>query len=123
MNFPYPLMTHFVKIFVKLVSALAILAGIAGFFVTDIMGIATDTIQNIIFIVVGILGVNASGTYGKARMFLILFGLLFGVLAVIGLVNSGNILGYYQTNVNGSLLHLGISAIFLIMGLGSRKKA
>ena len=116
-------MTHFVKIFVKLVSALAILAGIAGFFVTDIMGIATDTIQNIIFIVVGILGVNASGTYGKARMFLILFGLLFGVLAVIGLVNSGNILGYYQTNVNGSLLHLGISAIFLIMGLGSRKKA
>ena len=116
-------MTSIVKIFVKVFSAIAVLVGIAGFFVTDIMSVTTDNIQNIVFIVIGIIGINASSTYGKAKMFLIIFGLLFGVLAVIGLVNGGNILGYYQTNANGSLFHLGISAILLIIGLGSKKKS
>ena len=77
--------------------------------------------RNIAHIIIGIIGFQMSNTYGKARTFLLLFGLLFGILAIVGLV-TGSAFGYYALGMNDNYLHIAFSAILLIMGLGSKKK-
>ena len=115
-------MTPFVKIFVKLFAALAIVSGIAGFFIIDIVGIEMSPVRNLIHIAVGIIGLQMSASYGRARLFLIVFGFLFGALAIVGLTTGSGPFDYYQMSMNDNYLHILVSAALLLMGFGSKKK-
>jgi len=114
-------MTLLLKPLVILFSAIALLAGVAGFFVSDIMGIATNPIQNVVYILIGILGINASGSYGKARWFLILSGLLFGIVALLGFT-QGTILNYYSVGQTNNVLHAIVALVLLTVAFSSKKK-
>ncbi len=114
-------MTLLLKPLVIVFSAIGILAGVAGFFVNDIMGIATNPVRSVLYIMAGILGINASGSYGKARWFLILAGLLFGLLAILGFA-QGTILNYYATSQPENVLHAIVALVLLTVAFSSKKK-
>lgn len=102
-------------------SALLILSGVAGFFVSDIMGVEMNPIRNVAHILIGIFGINASGSYGKSRWFMIFAGLLLGVLAILGF-SEGSILSYYPVSQNDNVLHAILSLVLLALAFSSKKK-
>jgi hypothetical protein len=115
-------MSFLVKPFTIIFSTLAILSGVAGFFVSDIMGIEMNPIRNVAHILIGIFGINASGSYVKSRWFLILAGFAFGVLSVLGFWDS-SILHYYPVSQNDNVLHAIVALVLLAMAFSSKKKA
>jgi len=115
-------MTPFVKLTAKLFGILAIIAGIAGFFITNMLGMEMNPIRNVLFVVIGMLGINMSATYGKARLFLMVFGLLFGVIAIMSLITGSGPHALYPMSGNDSYVHLIVSIVLLVVGFSSKKK-
>ncbi|MDD3896701.1 MAG: DUF4383 domain-containing protein [Candidatus Peribacteraceae bacterium] len=114
-------MTLLLKPLVIVFSAIGIIAGVAGFFVSDIIGIETNPVGNVLYILVGIFGINASGSYAKARWFLILASLLFGILAILGFA-QGTIFRYYATSQPENVLHAIVALVLLTVAFSSKKK-
>ena len=78
--------------------------------------------HNIVHIVSGLIGLfafNSSKSY--SRWFLILFGLIYGIVTVLGFSAGGDILGLFQVNAADNYLHLTVAALCLIVGFGSGK--
>jgi hypothetical protein len=116
-------MTSLVKIVTKLLGIVLLLAGIAGFFVNgSLLGFEVDSVRNVIHIVTGLVALVAAGTYSYARLFLIVFGILFGLVTILGLIN-GDVLGLFSVNMEDNYLHGAISLLCLATGFGSRPSA
>jgi hypothetical protein len=103
--------------------ALAI-AGIAGFFIPSGMlyVFEMDTVHNIVYLACGLIGLfafNSSQLY--SRWYLILLGLVFAVVTVVGFAMSGDIFGLFHANMPDNYLHLAVAAVSLIVGFGSGK--
>ena len=57
-------------------------------------------------------------------MYLILFGLMYGLVTVLGFAQGeGELLGLVAINVADNYLHLGIAAVCLVLGFASSKNA
>lgn len=117
-------MNALVKPLTGLISLFLTLIGIAGFFVSGNLLIIfeVDTTHNIIHLASGLFGLlafNTSQLY--SRWFLIVFGLVYGLVTVIGFTMGGDIVGLFTVNMADNYLHLGIAAVCLIVGFGSRK--
>lgn len=115
-------MNALVKPLTGLLGLVLTLLGIAGFF-TDgmLLMFEVNATQSIVYLATGLIGLfafNSSQLY--SRWFLILFGFLYGVMAVLGLA-TGEVLDFFTVNMANNYLHLGISAACLLVGLGSRK--
>jgi hypothetical protein len=97
--------------------------GVSGFVSDPALGIfEVDTIHNIIHLLSGIIAIVAimSGE-SYARMFLIVFGIVYALVAVIGFVNNGDILGIFATNRADDYLHTAIALACLSVGFGGKK--
>lgn len=98
--------------------------GIAGFFVAGntLLGFEVDTTHNIVYLLSGLVALFAfSSSQLHSRWYLIIFGLVYGLVAVIGFTMGGDILGLFHANTADNYLHLGIAAACLIVGFGSGK--
>ncbi len=115
-------MNALVKPLTGLLGLVLTLVGIAGFFTNGmLMMFEVDTTHNIVHLASGLVGLfafNSSQLY--SRWYLILFGLVYGVVTVMGFA-TGSVLDFFTVNMADNYLHLGISAICLIVGFGSRK--
>lgn len=101
--------------------ALAI-AGIAGFFMSTgmLFGFDVDGVHSTLHLTSGILGLLAySSSQLASRWYLIVFGILYTVIAIIGFALGDNIIGLFMVNMADNWLHLGIGAACLIVSLGS----
>ncbi|HEU4962288.1 MAG TPA: DUF4383 domain-containing protein [Bacilli bacterium] len=108
------------KIFARVAGWLALLLGILGFFVTDLLGIIQfDTTQNIVYLVLGILGIAASRTDNWARLFGQVFGTVYLIVGVIGFFLP-ELLGLHL-EVAENLLHIILGAWGLYAVLGAAK--
>lgn len=98
------------------------IVGIAGFFTGGmLLFFEVNTVHNVIHIASGLVGLFAYNSSQMAsRWFLILFGLVYGIVTILGFMSS-DILGLFMVNMADNYLHLGISAACLIVGLGSKK--
>lgn len=115
-------MSFLVKPIVRILGIVLLIVGIAGFFTgSHIAGIEVDMVHNIVHIATGLIAIGAAGTYGKARLYLIVFGLVYAVVAVVGVSQGGNILGLFHTNDSGNYLHAAIGLGSLVIGFGSKK--
>ncbi|TSC60807.1 MAG: hypothetical protein Greene041662_39 [Candidatus Peregrinibacteria bacterium Greene0416_62] len=115
-------MTPFVKLVTKILGIVLVVVGIAGFFVDgQLLMFEVDTTHNIVHIATGVLGLLASGTYSYSRLFLIIFGLVYAVVTVLGFAMNGDILGFFHVNMEDSYLHAAIAAVSLLVGFGSKK--
>jgi hypothetical protein len=98
-----------------------LLVGLAGFVTgSPLLVFDVDPLHNIIHVVSGIAGLAMAGTYGKARLFLIVFGLVYGLVAVLGFA-TGSVLGLIMVNGPDNVLHIAIAAACLLVGFGSPK--
>ncbi len=110
-----------VRPFSTILGIVLILIGIAGFFVDgNLLWFQVDTIHNIVHLgsgVVALLAASMGSSY--ARLYLIIFGAVYGLVAIIGVI-SGSIVGLFEVNTPDNLLHTVIAASSLTMGLSAR---
>ncbi len=114
----------------KLFGVIVLLVGILGFVpgVTSnghLLGIfEVNTLHNIIHLASGILALAASMSSAKAsRMFFQVFGVVYGLVTVVGFVQGNTVLGLIGVNLADNLLHLAISAFALYAGFMMKPKS
>ncbi len=98
------------------------IAGIAGFFMQPLFIFEVDTVHNVIHLASGLVALfafNSNQLY--SRWYLMLFGLVYAAVTILGFTMDGNILNLFMVNAADNYLHLGIAAVCLIVGFGSGK--
>lgn len=79
-----------------------------------------DVTHNVIHILTGLIGLLAAkGGKGPARTYLLVFGIVYAIVAVLGFTMNGDILGFFHANMEDNILHTVTALVFLI---GSAKK-
>ncbi len=117
-------MTALVKPLSFILGVVLTLVGIAGFFTGSNMLLVfeIDPIHNVIHLLSGVVALAAASSgYTYARMYLIVFGLVYAAVTVLGFAMNGDILGLIHVNMADNYLHLAIAAVSLITGFGSKK--
>src|SRR5918994_488606 len=110
-----------------------LLAGILGFFADASFdtgdGIQGDEllsifevngIHNLIHVASGLLLLAASPKRASARAVAIAFGLVYGVVTIIGLIDGEDVLGLIPVNPADNVLHIALSVLGLVTGFISR---
>lgn len=121
--FPTLFMSALVKPITGILGLVLIIIGIAGFFVPDgmLLVFEVDTVHNVVHLLSGLVALFAfSNSQLYSRWYLILFGLIYGIVTVLGFAMDGEVLGLFHANMADNYLHLGIAAVCLIVGFGSK---
>lgn len=99
--------------------------GLLGFFMDPILGIfEVDTLHNIIHIASGLAGIIAASMgIAAARMYLVIFGLVYAIVTVVGFMQGNTVLNLIEVNQADNFLHLAIAAVCLVVGFSGNKQA
>lgn len=116
-------MTSLTKSVTWILGIVLVLIGVAGFFTNGMLLVfQVDTVHNIVHLLSGVVGIAAAASGDKySRLYLILFGLVYGLVTVVGFVNAGDILGLFTVNDADNYLHAAIAVVSLGVGFGSKK--
>lgn len=99
----------------NIIGIIVALAGIIGFFNNPVIGILeTNTIQNVVYIILGLLILMS--TMKGHMMVTKIIGIIFAVLGILGFVLSGDtVIGLVEstTNVNSFNLIVGIIVLLI----------
>ncbi len=120
---PTTLMSSLVKTITWILGIVLIAVGLLGFVNDPILGIfEVDTIHNLVHLLSGIVAIIAvSSGESYARLYLIIFGIVYALVTVLGFVNGGNILGLFMVNEADNYLHAAIALACLAVGFGGKK--
>src|SRR5688500_9863169 len=110
-----------------------LLAGILGFIVDSSFdtgdGISggellsifeVNGIHNLVHLASGLVLLAASPKRASAKAVAIAFGLVYGIVTIIGLIDGEDVLGLIPVNSADNILHIALSLLGLITGLMSR---
>lgn len=122
------------RLYATLVGGALVIAGILGFFYSsgfstgkavsreseEVLGIlAVNGWHNLIHILTGAIGLAVAGSYGGARAYALIFGVVYVIVAILGFISFGgveeSILSLIPVNTEDNILHLLIG----IAGLGA----
>jgi len=102
--------------------------GLLGFAAPGMMGMHLSAAHNLVHLVSGALALwfGTKGTYDAARSFCIIFGIIYGLLGVVGFVAGGA--DYSLTLIPNQLvlgkmdhiIHVILGVVFIIGGLSTR---
>jgi hypothetical protein len=104
-----------------------IFGGVAGFmpaFTTNgaLLGIfQVDSMHNIIHIVSGVIAIMAATSYKSAKLYFLIFGAIYTVIAIVGFARGGDLF-MMQVNTADNFLHLGIGVLSLLIGFYAAKR-
>ena len=110
-----------------------IAVGLLGFIPNPIIGEAdnaifhADTVHNMVHIISGILFILiALAAPASAATFLKVFGIVYFLLGVLGLINigtsgMGKLLGFLHVNGADNFLHIGLGIVIFLAGTISRR--
>ena len=78
-----------------------------------------DAVHNMIHVLSGLIlvGVGYSGTEHTARNTSLAFGIVYGLVTLLGFIGGGTVLGLIMVNMADNILHLLISVSALAVGL------
>src|SRR5437868_4875216 len=109
------------KTIASIVGVVFILVGIVGFAKHDLLGAHLSTVHNVIHLVSGALSLyfGAKGTLGQARTFCIIFGIVYGLLGVVGLVMGELTLPGLMLGKVDHYIHIAIGVLYLIGGVAT----
>ena len=116
------------KLFAILFGLAFVTVGVMGFLPEytpngNLFGIyEVDHMHNIVHIVSGVIALIAAGCSYFAKVYFILFGLIYGAVAIIGFMQDGDIYGYMHVNPADNYLHLGIAIVSLLIGFVFKAK-
>ncbi len=116
-------MTSLTKSVTWILGVVLVLIGIAGFFVDGtLLVFQVDTIHNIVHLLSGVVAIAAASSgESYSRIYLIVFGIIYGIVTVVGFVNGGDILGLFEVNDADNYLHAAITVVSLGVGFGSKR--
>ena len=104
------------------------LVGILGFVpgVTNEQGLLgifhVDALHNIIHLVTGVIGILVGTMWAShAGLYFKVFGVVYAVVAVVGLVQGNTVLGLIGVNMADNVLHVLIAAVALYIGFGMKE--
>jgi hypothetical protein len=100
-----------------------ILIGILGFFNNPILGIfAVDSVHNVIHLLSGVLALAFAGKPSQAKMFAMVFGIVYGLVAILGFMTAsgGKVLGLFAVNGADNWLHILIALVLLYLGFRAK---
>ena len=81
------------------------------------LGFEVNAIHNLIHVASGLVLLVASPKRASARAIALAFGLLYGVVAIIGLIDGEDVLGLIPINSADNLLHIALAALGIITAL------
>jgi Domain of unknown function (DUF4383) len=84
------------------------------------LGFEINGIHNLVHVASGLLLLAGSRTRPAARAVAIAFGATYGLVALIGLLDGGDVLGLIPINSADNALHVGLALLGLVAGLVSR---
>jgi hypothetical protein len=84
------------------------------------LGFEVNAIHNLIHVASGLVLLAASPKRASAKAVALGFGLVYGVVAVIGLIDGSDVLGLIPVNSADNVLHIVLAALGIITGLMSR---
>jgi hypothetical protein len=115
-----------------LAGAALLLAGVLGF-ISDsefdtgdgvqgdrFLGFEVNGIHNLIHVASGLVLLAASPRRASARAVAIGFGLVYGLVAIVGLIDGEDVLGLIPINSADNVLHVALAALGIVAGLISR---
>lgn len=117
-----------------IIGVIFIAVGLLGFIENPIVGTSENAIfhadqtHNIVHIVSGVLFVLiALAAPGAAAGLMILFGLVYLGLGILGLVTMGKegmgtLLGFLHVNGNDNYLHIGLGVVIFLAGIATRSR-
>ena len=109
-----------------------LLAGILGFIADSsfdtgdgvdggsLIGFEVNAIHNLVHLASGLVLLAASRRRASARAVAIGFGLVYGLVAVIGLIDGSDVLGIIPINSADNVLHVALAALGILTGQMSR---
>ena len=109
-----------------------LLAGILGFIADStfdtgdgvdggsLIGFEVNAIHNLVHLASGLVLIAASRRRGSARAVAIGFGVVYGLVALIGLIDGSDVLGIIPVNSADNVLHVALAALGILTGLISR---
>lgn len=82
-----------------------------------------DGLHNVIHLVSGLAFLWAALADEKTgRMVFKVFGVIYAIVAVVGLVQGDTVLGLFGTNLADHLLHVVLAVVILYIGFGMKEK-
>ena len=87
---------------------------------SSFLGFEVNGIHNLVHLASGLVLLAASPKRASARAVAIAFGLVYGVVTIIGLIDGTDVLGLLPVNAADNVLHIALSALGLLTGLISR---
>jgi hypothetical protein len=84
------------------------------------LGFEVNAIHNLVHVVSGLLLLAASPKRASARVVALGFGLVYGLVAIIGLIDGEDVLGLIPINGPDNILHVALAALGVITALISR---
>jgi len=121
------------KLLCKIGGIVLLLVGVVGFFVPSVLGMHLTLVHDVIHLVSGGLAAFSGfkGSLRGAALFCTIFGVVYGLVAVLGFVAPallGTILGHEGALTSADLMpdnlvHVAVSAAFLVVGLVSLNKS
>ena len=112
------------KTIAKILGVVFVLVGLCGFVAPGLLGAHLTPVHNVVHLVSGAVALyfGFAGTLGAARLFDIIFGIVYGLLGVAGfLLGSGpdrmfNVAGLLHLGTMDHVIHILLGVIFLIGG-------
>ena len=109
-----------------------LLAGVLGFFADaafdtgsdvqggSLLGFEVNGFHNLVHLASGLVLLLAARRRGLARAVAIGFGLVYGAVAVIGIIDGNDVLGFIPVNGADHALHTALALLGILSGLISR---
>lgn len=113
-------MSSLVRPVTLLLGVVLTLVGIVGFFSGGtVLIFQVDTVHNIVHLVSGLAGLWAASA-GKERMYLLVLGLVYALVAAIGFAGGSSILGLFAVDQNDNYLHAAIAVVGIVLGASKK---
>ena len=112
------------KTIAKILGVVLLLVGVLGFtHLLDSLGAHLSPIHNLIHIISGVISLyfGLAGSFGGAKAFCTIFGLVYLALGIIGLVKGDLVIGPLMLGKVDHGIHLIVGAAYLFGGLLSKK--
>ena len=76
------------------------------------------TLQNLIHIIGGLAALAAASTEAYAKLYFQVFGVVYAVVALAGVLQGDTVLGLFDVNAAENILHVVLAIAFLGIGFG-----
>ena len=115
-------MSALVKPITWIIGLLLVALGILGFVMgSPLFGYFDfDATQNVVLIISGLIGLLMAPKWGRARLFLLVFGIFFGIITVLGFA-TGQVLSFFYVNQADNYLYLVLAVVCFLVGFSAKK--